>query len=39
MGIHYATDQYATVELEKEKPVNIRIKYNELWGYANVRLM
>jgi beta-glucosidase len=39
MGRHSILDQYATVQLEKDKPVNMRIEYNELWGHARIRLV
>ncbi len=39
MGIHDIIEQYTTVEFEKDRPVNIRIEYNELWGHATIRLM
>jgi beta-glucosidase len=31
--------EFTTVELEKGKPVNIKIKYNEFWGEANMSLL
>jgi beta-glucosidase len=31
--------EFTTVELEKDKPVNIKIEYSEFWGNATIRLM
>jgi beta-glucosidase len=31
--------EFTTVELEKGKPVNIKIKYNEFWGEANMSFL
>jgi beta-glucosidase len=38
-GWHMLQYKYATLELSQDKPVDIKIEYNEIWYRADVRLM